>query len=49
VPEKAPDKVIDEKTARPEVLPTTPVIPRPQPVELDFDEADVLFRKRTGV
>ncbi len=48
MPEKIPDKELDEKTARPEVLPITSAIPRPQPVELEFDEADALFRKRTG-
>jgi hypothetical protein len=35
VPEKIPDKELDEKTARPEVLPITSAIPRPQPVELE--------------
>jgi hypothetical protein len=47
--EKAPNKEIEEKTARPEVLPPTPAIPKPQPVELEFDEADALFRKRTDL
>jgi hypothetical protein len=49
MPEKVPDKEIDEKTVRPEVLPTPPAVPKPQPVELEFDEADTLFRKRTDV
>jgi hypothetical protein len=49
MPEKAPNKEIDEKTTRPEVLPTPPAIPKPKPVELEFDEADALFHKRTDV
>jgi hypothetical protein len=49
MPEKVPSKEIDEKTARPEVLATPPAIPKPEPVELEFDEADVLFHKRTDV
>jgi hypothetical protein len=49
MPEKVPTKELDEKTLRPEVLPTAPAIPKPQPVELEFDEADALFRKRTDV
>ncbi len=46
MPEKVPNKDIAEKT-RPDVLPEPPAIPKPQPVELEFDEADALFRKRT--
>jgi hypothetical protein len=49
MPEKAPNKEIPEKAPQPEVLPTTPAIPKPQPVELEFDEADALFQKRTDV
>jgi len=49
MPEKFPDKEIEDKTMRPQVLPTQPVIPKPQPVELEFDEADALFPKRTDV
>ena len=49
MPEKVPNKELDEKTARPEALPTTTAIPRPKPVELEFDEGDALFRKRTDV
>jgi hypothetical protein len=47
MPGKVPNKEIEEKTARPDVLPVTPAIPKPQPVELEFDEGDALFRKRT--
>ena len=44
---KITKKEIEEKAVRPEVLPTAPAIPKPEPVELIFDEADALFRKRT--
>jgi hypothetical protein len=47
MPEKVPSQEIEEKTARPDLLPVTPAIPKPQPVELEFDEGDALFRKRT--
>jgi hypothetical protein len=49
MPEKVPNKELEDKTVRPEVLPTTPAIPKPQSVELEFDEGDALFRKRTDV
>jgi hypothetical protein len=49
MPEKVPTKKLDEKTARPEVLPIVPAIPKPQPAELEFDESDALFHKRTDV
>jgi hypothetical protein len=49
MPEKVPNEEIDENAARPEVLPTAPTVPKPQPVELEFDEADVLFRKRNDI
>lgn len=49
MPEKLPDKALDENTVRREVLPTTPVIPKPEPVELIFDEGDALFHKRSDV
>jgi hypothetical protein len=49
IPEKIPNEDIAEKTARPELLPIPPAIPKPQPVELEFDEADALSRKRTDV
>ena len=47
MPEKVPNQEIEERTARTEVLPVIPAIPKPQPVELEFDEGDALFRKRT--
>ena len=47
MPEKFPNKELDEKTARPDVLPAS-AIPEPKPVEVEFDEGDALFRKRTG-
>ena len=47
MPENVPNKEIEEKNTRTEVWPVTPAIPKPQPVELEFDEGDALFRKRT--
>lgn len=49
MPEKIPDKELDQKTAQPEVAPVAPAIPKPQPVELILDEADALFPKRTDL
>ena len=49
MPEKVPNQELKEKAARPDVLPTTPTVPKPQPVEMEFDEADALFGKRTSV
>jgi hypothetical protein len=49
MPDTVPNKELDEKTVRPEVLPTAPSIPKPQAAELEFDEADALFHKRTDV
>jgi hypothetical protein len=49
MPEKVPNKELDEKKVRPEVLSTPTAIPKPQPVELEFDEGDALFKKRTDV
>jgi hypothetical protein len=45
---KVPNKELDEKTARPEVLPISPIVPKPQP-ELEFGEAGALFRKITDL
>ena len=39
MPEKVPNKEIEEKNTRTEVLPVTPAIPKPQPVELEFARA----------
>lgn len=47
--EKILNKELDDKTARPEVLPAASAIPKPRPAELEFDEADALFRKRTDI
>ena len=47
MPEKIPNNEVEDKTARPEVSPIPPAIPKPQPVELEFDEADALFKKRS--
>ncbi len=43
MPEKVPNKELDEKTARPEVFPIRPATPKPQSVKLEFDEADALY------
>jgi hypothetical protein len=48
MPEKVPNKELDEKAAQ-EMSPTSPIIPKTQPIELEFDEADALFRKRSDV
>jgi hypothetical protein len=49
MPEKVPNKEIAKKTPESEALPTPPASPKPQPVELEFDEDDALFQKRSSV
>ena len=47
MPEKVPNKELDEQAVRPAALPATPSVPKPRAVELEFDEGDAPFRKRT--
>jgi predicted DNA-binding protein (UPF0251 family) len=49
MPDKITKKEIEKEPAESAVLPAKPAIPKPKPVELEFDEADALFRKRTDV
>jgi hypothetical protein len=49
MPDKGPNKELDEKTVRPDVLPIAPAIPKPKPVELEFGEGDALFHRRTDI
>jgi hypothetical protein len=47
MPENVTKKEIEETAAKPDVLPPAPATQKPKPVELEFDEADALFHKRT--
>ena len=49
MPEKVANQELKEKAIQTEVLPETPALPKIRPVELEFDEADALFGKRTSV
>jgi predicted DNA-binding protein (UPF0251 family) len=47
MPEKIKNKEIDKQPAPWDISPTPPSIHKPTPVELELDEADALFHKRT--
>lgn len=51
MPKKIDNQTAEEKTeaARPEAIARTSTTPKHESAELEFDEADALFRKRTGV
>jgi hypothetical protein len=49
MPAKITNKEIEKQPAPSDVSPTPPAIPKPKPVELELDEADALFHKRTDV
>jgi len=49
MPEEFPKQELKENRALPEVPPTTSPSCKPQPVELECDEGDAFFDKRTDV
>jgi hypothetical protein len=49
MPEKITPKNMGEKDVGPDGPPITLAIPKPKPAELELDEADTLFQKRTDL